>query len=385
MTFKIKILLKSFFYYIVDFFVVQNKKILPKSILLVRLDTIGDYILFRNFIEILKKSEKYKDYQITFVGNMVWKELAEEFDTEFIQHFVWIDRKKFSKKLIYRFKKLREITSIGYEVIISPRYSREFYFEDAIVKLVNAKEKIGSEGDLSNIKALQKKISDNYYTRLIPALEDIMFEFYRNKKFIEYLLEEKINIKKPVISIPHDVNKYHLPSEYAVLFIGASADYRKWNIIKFAETGKYLKNKYGLKIVICGSKNEIKDVIKFSEYFGELFINLVGKTSLIDLLHIIGDAKLIISNETVTPHLAVAVGKPKIIVISNGNHFGRFTPYPKEMTNTYHVIYHPEIENDLNNYKKLSNQYGYGSKLNINEVDTNGVKKIIDNILMDSY
>jgi len=82
---------------------------------------------------------------------------------------------------------------------------------------------------------------------------------------------------------------------------------------------------------------------------------------------------MIVSNETFIPHMAVALGLKNIFVISNGNHFGRFIPYPSEITVSYFPIYHPEIEKNLENYKILSNTYGYGSKLDINEISPEDV------------
>jgi len=97
---------------------------------------------------------------------------------------------------------------------------------------------------------------------------------------------------------------------------------------------------------------------------------------------VINSAEIIISNETVAPHMAVALDK-RVIVISNGNHFGRFTPYPKEITSNYFAVYHSEIEKNLDDYKKLSNTYGFISKLNINEITFEMVKVKIDELLND--
>lgn len=108
--------------------------------------------------------------------------------------------------------------------------------------------------------------------------------------------------------------------------------------------------------------------------------DFTGRTILTELVFIISKAEFIVSNETLAPHIAVAVNI-SVVCISNGNHFGRFTPYPNEMTNAYHVVYHPEIEKDLNNYKKLSNIYGFGSKLDISNISTDRVKKEIDVVL----
>ena len=46
------------------------------SLLLFRVDAIGDFILFRNFIEVLSQSRKYSNFDITLLGNVLWKDLV---------------------------------------------------------------------------------------------------------------------------------------------------------------------------------------------------------------------------------------------------------------------------------------------------------------------
>ena len=116
--------------------------------------------MFRNFIKELKKSEIYHHHNITLLGNCAWSDIAKELDVEFINNFIWLDRNRFSKDFLYRYKKLKEITLQGYEIVLSPVFSREFFYADAIVKLVKSKEKIGSAGNLSNIKKWQKNRKD---------------------------------------------------------------------------------------------------------------------------------------------------------------------------------------------------------------------------------
>ncbi|WP_331774334.1 glycosyltransferase family 9 protein [Sulfurospirillum sp. 1612] len=378
---KLKTLIKFIIYYFINLIISPSKEIKPKSLLLIRLDAIGDYIMFRNFIEILKKSEKYQEYKITLFGNSAWESLSKELDSEYIDEFIWLDRNKFYKDIVYRYQKLKKITSQGYEVVLSPVYSREFFYGDTIVNLVSAKEKIGSSGDLSNIRRWQKRISDKYYTKLIFAKDELMFEFSRNKEFFENLLHVRLDIKKPHIDLKPKKLLFELPQKYAILFIGASASYRKWNIEGFVNIGKYLKEKFGYEIVLCGAASDSEDALKFKTLFMGDYVDLVGKTSLVELLHVIYNGNLMIANETSAPHAAVALEMTNIFVIYNGNHYGRFTPYPKEVSENYHVIYHPEIEKDLDDYKKLSNSYGFGSKLDINEISVESVKNKIDKVL----
>ena len=370
---------KCILFSITDFLAKQNSEIEPKTILLIRLDAIGDYVLFRNYIEILKS--EYKDYRITLVGNIAWKSIAEEFDSNFIDNFVWINRRQFERNLLYRYKKLKEINKQGYEIVINPTYSRNFFADDSIVKLVNAKEKIGSQGDLSNIKKWQKNISDKFYTKLIPTRNTVMFEFYRNKEFFENLFDKKIDIKKPFIKLGEKKLNFDLPDRYAILFIGASASFRKWSIENFVEVGKFLKEEFEYEIVLCGGPTDSEDAKKFKELADYKYTDTIGKTSLIDLLYIIYNGNLMISNETSAPHFAVALGMRNIFVIYNGNHFGRFIPYPKEIWPYYYPIYHPEIEKDLDNYRKLSNTYSCGSRLDINEISVEKVKEKVIKVL----
>jgi ADP-heptose:LPS heptosyltransferase len=180
-----------------------------------------------------------------------------------------------------------------------------------------------------------------------------MFEFSRNKEFFENLLHVRLDIHKPHIELRQKNLSFELPQRYAILFIGASSDFRKWNVEGFAKVGIWLKEKYGYEIVLCGANSDKDDALKFSKYFDGDYVDLVGKTSLVELLY----------------------------VIYNGNHYGRFTPYPKEMASNYHVIYHPEIEKDLDNYKKLSNSYGFGSELDIHEISVDSVKNKIKEVL----
>jgi ADP-heptose:LPS heptosyltransferase len=355
-------------------------------LLLIRLDSIGDYILFRNFIAVLKNSEKFRNYKFIFAGNIIWKDISEELDKEYIEKFIWVDLKKFTNPL-YRFKKLRELSYFGYDYVISPVHSRRFFYGDAIVKFVNAKEKIGSEGDLSIMTMRQKKIADKYFTKLIDSENEIIFEFYRNKRFFENLIGIELEIKKPEINFEYKnsdvLNKFGIKEGFVVLFIGASENHKVWDAENFVKVAEYINNKYNLKIVLCGGKNDVKYADKFKSFFKGEYLDLTGMTSLIDFAKILSKSNLLITNDTFAQHLAVAINLKNIIVLFNGNDFGRFVPYPEEMVKNlnYNVIFHPEIERDIESYGKIAKNYGFKSNLNVNEIKYEEVIKKIEKIL----
>jgi len=61
-----------------------------KRLLIIKTDAIGDYILFRNFIEIVMKSERFKDYRVDLLGNELWREIALQYDGDYINEFLFI-------------------------------------------------------------------------------------------------------------------------------------------------------------------------------------------------------------------------------------------------------------------------------------------------------
>ncbi len=165
--------------------------------------------------------------------------------------------------------------------------------------------------------------------------------------------------------------------------MGGTGKIKKWSMQNFAKTGNYLKKQYGYDIVLCGAQSDEKDVKKFLKYYDGDVLNLTGKTSLIDLSKVIYFCNFILSNDTVAPHIAASLQIKNIFVIYNGNHYGRFIPYPKEITKDFHIIYHPFIFKNLNNYKKLSNSYGFKSNLDINEISYKMVKDKINQVMND--
>jgi ADP-heptose:LPS heptosyltransferase len=359
-----------------------NKASITKdTLLLVRLDSIGDYVLLRNFIRLLKESNKYKNYRVTLCGNIIWKELAETLDSDSIDKFLWLDRKKFKSSVVYKYNFLKEIKMCGFETTVDLTYSREILFGDAIVKASNASERIGSEGSLDSYVWWKRKLfSDRYYTKLIPASKKNLFEFYRNKEFFQSLLEVELKILNTSIDVSKIVFN-RLPSDdYVVIVPGASENKKMWNLNYFIDTIEFLMSKFSYKIILTGSEKEKVLAKKITSAFEKNLIDLTGKTTLSQLARLLSSAKLLISNDTSAIHFAAAVNTP-FICICNGNRFGRFHPYPNEIFDKGFFVYPSEIMNNLNNVELLNEKYRFNSDLNINDVKPEAVEELVTNIL----
>ncbi len=110
--------------------------------------------------------------------------------------------------------------------------------------------------------------------------------------------------------------------------------------------------------MLCGSKKEVLDALQIIDSVPEA-INLAGKTTWIELFHVLSKASFIVSNETAIPHFSVALGLGPVFVISNATTLKRFVPYPEYMNANYHVIYHPKVE------ALLQTSHGFGRCIEI--------------------
>lgn len=351
-------------------YVARKRKIAinKKELIIIRVDVIGDYVLFRNFLEDLRNSPKYQGYKITLLGDKSYRDLAEALDSVYVDKFIWLDKKKFIKNYRYRFTIIRRLSRQGYEVLINPIYSREYLLSETLVKIIPADDKIGCEGDQVNISLGNKAKADKNYTKLLANTKEVLFEFYRNREFFEQLLEKSLTTKYFIHYDQRPLNLFHNQHKYAVLFLGASHPSRQWSPKHFAEVGQYLKKQFNYDIVICGSTLEIAQANSFKKHFMDDCIDLVGKTSLVELLTILSTCQMLVTNETSSAHLAVALGNIPVFVIYNGRHFGRFVPYPKALTTHYYLIAHPFIIKDTEQYKIISNKRDYINTLDINDI-----------------
>lgn len=340
-------------------------KVRPNTLLIVKLDSIGDYVLFRNFIASLKTSEKYKSFRITLCGNLWWKDLAEALDGKWIDEFIWLDYPAMNERS-YRWSVYKTIRKKAFAVTIHPTYSRDSV-SDNVALYSGSPEKIGQEGDLINLNGSLKHRNDGRYTQLVASNTRFCFEFYRNTFFFQALLSTPLEELKPGIEIQSGVTN-------RILFCpGAKVEWRRWSPQKFAELSQHLKKTFpDSELIICGSEadNKLAEEIRIS---GSVpFENKCGKLSLVELANLMASARLIVTNDSGPFHIAVALNK-KTVCISNGNNYGRFSPYPEELNSSSRVVY-PEVLRRIDSEEERLEKFcREGSPLDINTIEVEEV------------
>ena len=355
----------------------ENVQAHDKDVLLiVRLDGIGDYILFRDCIRFIKESGAYKGYKLLLLGNATYKDIAENQDANDIQNFLWVDINKTRWNLSYRKRLLDTINAYKVHTIFHPTYSRCFYV-DELIKNVNAQAKYAVDGDTRNILSWVKRISNTYYSRMLTLSNEIVFEFQRNKNITEQFLHTAIAITKPQFKLFSSASVTE--GKYVVVFPDAIAKNRLWPVNKFAEIAGYLIDKYGYDVVVAGTnKNDAEYIAK--KVNSNKLRDVTLQTTLIQLAELIREAELLISNDTSAVHIGVAVNA-NVICVSNGNTYGRFVPYPEQIYSRIITLFPDEIENEKLSDVQASKKYLHGSEYSISDISSERVKQAITGIL----
>lgn len=299
------------------------------KVLVLRLDAIGDFVLWINAVTHYRELYPREQYHLTLLGNNLWTSLAKDLG---IFDQVWsLDRRKFSKNIWYRIAMLKKVRREGFATAIHPSYSRDLMFGDTIIRASGATERIGSMGDCSNITSTKKRKSDQWYTTLLPTSPEAITELERNAEFLRGL--GLSNFKCSIPELPVVVPGPIPFDRYYVLFPGAGASMRQWPIANFARLAEKIHNVTGWTGIVCGGAGEAKLGEDLRGASTAPLENWAGKTSLQELIATIAQAKLLLGNETSAVHIAAAVSTPCVCLLGGG-HYGRFLPYRLEQPTT---------------------------------------------------
>jgi len=310
--------------YLVTLFIKWIEK--PNSVLVVRLDAIGDFILWLDGAKALRTIYPQDKFEITLVGNEAWGELTQELSLA-VRYF-FINKEKFRRNLLYRCNILNQIRMQGFSIAIQPTFSRRFEIGDSIIRVSGALKRIGSAGDLSNMTEKEKRQSDKWYTWLIPNDNQVSTEIERNAAFIRSLGVADFLAKPPELnyagSLPFD---FHL-IDYYVLFVGAGWSGRRWPTHNFMELSRRIYEISGWTGVICGDHDEVSIGATIAHDVAVPMQNWAGRTSLTELVGIIHRGHYLVGNESSGIHISSAVSTPSVCILGGG-HYGKFFPYSR--------------------------------------------------------
>lgn len=335
----------------------RQKPLTPK-LLIVRVDEIGDYILWRNFLNEIVSSPKYRDHEIHFCGNRSWKSLFDQFDASTVNKHYWIDKIRFKKELKYRYRFLQMIYRQSYTTVINPAFSRDKRYDDSIVRAARSAQNIGMVANTESVQPYELGYDKNLYSQLFHQPQQPIFEFYRNRMFTEFVTGVSSSVVDTTVPSALLPAYPDLPEKFMVIFPGSRSKTRIWPVAHFVKVAAYLYEQKGFTALVCGADSDKVYTDAFCKAYTYPLLNLTGKTSLPAMLAVLKQAAVLLSVDTGSVHLAVAVGCP-VVAIFNGSQYKRFSPYPKELSTRFTAVYPKHIQEELKDEETVRNKYEF--------------------------
>ena len=289
------------------------------DICLIRLDELGDFVIWLDSAKEFRNL--YPNRKITLIVNEKWKDLAETLS--YWDEVISIDTTKFRFNIFYRIKYLAFIRHQGFNTVICPRYSVQYLLEPGLIAISGAEHKIIYAGSFP----LEKK---NYYTQ-VTSFPKQTHELNRNADFMR-----ELGLKDFKSTVPK-LNFKTTQGDYIVVSPTSLRKRKEWSTPKFNILICKIELETGLKVIICSDKKI--DTMPFGE-------NYSGKTTVMQFIQIIANAKLVIANDSAAIHIASACDVPSVCIGSE--RYARFVPYeieiPREGMILPKLVYREHIE-----------------------------------------
>jgi heptosyltransferase I len=200
-----------------------------------------------------------------------------------------------------------------------------------------------------------------------------------------------LNVEKPQWQMPITDADHLWASEQlathkpiAIICPAASKAERNWHAEGYSQCAEHLIAR-GFCVVICGGPTTMETLLAqaiISRSESEI-INLVGKTSLKQLLAVLKIAHLVIAPDTGPAHMAVTVGTPVVGLYAHSNP-QRTGPYlyPQYVVSGYEAAITQQYKNTVENVPWGTRAKG---KTLMMSISVSQVKRMIDKLIRDIY
>lgn len=269
-----------------------------KKILAIRNDRFGEFLLNIPALNALKRT--YPGVKLTLVVDPYVRELAQSIAC--VDEVITWKRGRHRVFEMLKFSAKLKKQKFDLCVILNP--SKEF---NIISFLAGIPKRIGYVRKWSFLltdkiidnkrKALKHEVEYNLeLVSLVGALpEDKLLSLNINDSLIDYMIKNA--------GIAEGVN-------LIAIHPFTSDSIKQWPIENFARLSKKLTEEFNARVIIVGGGQDISKEKMFLEISDKNIVNLIGKTSLIQLAAILKRCKLLISGDSGPMHLAASVGIP---------------------------------------------------------------------------
>ena len=251
-------------------------------------------MLFRSYSAI-ERMFPPDEWHRVLVASDRWTQLVD--DSSPFDERIHIEPHKFAVDPRYRYPLMRRIRAFRAAKAINCRLTRTYVWDDSVIRVSRANERISAAGRDNLMTRFQERVSERWYTRLMPEAPRGEHEIVSLEKYFAAL--------SPGIDVsPRMPTRVSDRSAKAIFFAGATDPGRRWPIESLAEAMRHAHDRHGLTPVLCGGPGEGIPMDRLSELVSFPIEDLVGKLTLRELETHIASASLVVSNDTGAGHMA---------------------------------------------------------------------------------
>ena len=302
---------------------------LRRGLVVIRMDGIGDMVLFRQSLDHYADAFSVDKSEITVIGCKSWQSIADEVFAGY--RVISINEHAYAKKPLYRFGINMKMRYLAPKTVVSDAFFRRALMADSLAWVTGAPNTYVSypyinEPTRSEFTYYLSQTTDVIDTGLYPT-----HELDRHAAFISQYVFEPVKAIPPVLNWRDQAPEIPDGTPYVVLNSGSNEYGRRWPLEDYIALSKWLVT-HGFRAVFVGKADEkAKANLIVDAAIDANIIDMTGKTDLPGLMDILKFAALVVSNDTGPMHLAIGLGAPTVAVIGGG-HFGSFVPYPEQAT-----------------------------------------------------
>ena len=306
-----------------------------RRLLIIRLDDIGDYLLFRNCLEMYRRSPRWQGYRITLLGNSSWRDIWTLLDADTVDDAVWVHKNTYLQDADCRWQVWTDLRQRGFTAVVAPSRTRPPLLDDLCMLAAAAPLNIGSVNTYRH--AGWNRRSDRLYSEIFAAGSAASHEFTFNRRFNEWACGTRGVATRPFIG-----GRFERPQSapYVLCFVGASTRSRRWPVRRWVEFIELHRSHCSDRVVLAGA-SAAEASIAAEIQAATAADSIVGKVSLPELMRWVAGARAVLTNDTMAAHLGASLDRPTIVVANGGNHM-RFTEYG--LAGMAHVVtVYPEV------------------------------------------
>ncbi|MBM3581765.1 MAG: glycosyltransferase family 9 protein, partial [Alphaproteobacteria bacterium] len=222
-----------------------------RGLLVVRMDGIGDMVLFRAALDHYAEAFGVAPSEITVLGCASWHEIAPQVFEGY--RVVILDEHRFARRPLYRFLTALKVRRINARAVAVDAFFRRALMADALAYVSAAPEAAMSYPYVSEKTRAEYRYYLSYASRVVDTGAYPDHEIVRHFRFVSAIAGRAIAPQIPLIAwrgeplpAPFDGSR-----PYALFNAGANEPGRRWPIESYVALARALRDR-GLACVFVG-------------------------------------------------------------------------------------------------------------------------------------